>query len=158
MSGRHRGIASLVFSHRGSASQRISAARTRIARIFASHRIARIAAHIALSLYCAHCVFHENAYFLWILWKIMRRNAIFQAISDISEPVWGDITIFVGKAGHFGFKQSPKALDFSRTFIFPGIFLEVMNKNLFPWGFLFCNFEPFSEKASPQNPYFLVYF
>ena len=56
--GRHRGIASLVFSHRGSASERISAARTRIARIFASHRIAshriaisclaRIIAHIAL--------------------------------------------------------------------------------------------------------------
>ena len=52
LSGRHRGIASLVSSHRGSASQRISAARTRIARIFASHRIAipclpRTAAHIA---------------------------------------------------------------------------------------------------------------
>ena len=58
LSGRHRGIASLVFSHRGSASQRISAARTRIARIFASHCIAfsafsthhrshRIAARIA---------------------------------------------------------------------------------------------------------------
>ena len=52
------GIASLVLSHRGSASQRISAARTRIARVFASHRIAvsvfsthrrshRIAARIA---------------------------------------------------------------------------------------------------------------
>ena len=40
LSGRHRGIASPVFSHRGGASQRISAARTRIARIFASHRIA----------------------------------------------------------------------------------------------------------------------
>ena len=43
LSGWHRGIASLVFSHRGS---------TRIARIFASHRIATsvfapIAAHIA---------------------------------------------------------------------------------------------------------------
>ena len=52
LSGRHRGIASLVFSHRGSASQRISAARTRIARIFASHCIAipclaHTAAHIA---------------------------------------------------------------------------------------------------------------
>ena len=52
LSGRHRGIASLVFSHHGSASQRISAARTRIARSFASHRIAisclaRIIAHIA---------------------------------------------------------------------------------------------------------------
>ena len=54
LSGRHRGIASLVFSHRGSASQRISAARTRIARIFASHRIpspspclARVTTHIA---------------------------------------------------------------------------------------------------------------
>ena len=40
LSGRHRGIASLVFLHRGSASQRISAARMRIARLFASHRIA----------------------------------------------------------------------------------------------------------------------
>ena len=40
LSGRHRGLASLVFSHRGGASQRISAARTRIARILASHRIA----------------------------------------------------------------------------------------------------------------------
>ena len=58
LSGRHRGIASLVFLHRGTASQRISAARMRIARIFASHRIAisgftphrrshRIAARIA---------------------------------------------------------------------------------------------------------------
>ena len=34
LSGRYRGIASLVFSHRGSASQRIFAARTRIASIF----------------------------------------------------------------------------------------------------------------------------
>ena len=40
LSGRHRGIASLVFSHRGVASQRISAARTRIARIL--HRIASL--------------------------------------------------------------------------------------------------------------------
>ena len=52
LSGRHRGIASLVFSHRGGASQRISAARTRIARIFASHRIAfsvfsTVSTHIA---------------------------------------------------------------------------------------------------------------
>ena len=58
LSGRHCGIAPLVFSHRGSASQMISAARTRIARNFASHRIAfsvfsmhhhshRIAARIA---------------------------------------------------------------------------------------------------------------
>ena len=37
LSGRHRGIASLVFSHRGSASKRISAARTRIARIFSEN-------------------------------------------------------------------------------------------------------------------------
>ena len=52
LSGRHRGIASLVFSHRGNASQRFSAARMHIARIFAWHRIAMsclacIVAHIA---------------------------------------------------------------------------------------------------------------
>ena len=55
--GRHRGIASLVFSHRGSASQRISAARTRIQDfciashrrfVFSTHRCShRIASRIA---------------------------------------------------------------------------------------------------------------
>ena len=54
LSGRHCGIASLVFSHRGSSSQSISAARTRIARTFASHRI-------AISMFSMHLCSHRIA-------------------------------------------------------------------------------------------------
>ena len=49
-----RTTSSLVFSHRGSASQRISAARTRIARISASHRI-------AISVFITHRRSHRIA-------------------------------------------------------------------------------------------------
>ena len=68
LSGRHCGIASPVFSHRGSTSQRTSAARTRVARIFASHRIAisclaRIVGHIA-SLPASRDMFHSQSFAL----------------------------------------------------------------------------------------------
>ena len=72
LSGRHRGIASLVFSHRGSASQRISAARTHIARIL--HRIAspfpclaRITTHIA-SLPASRDMGHSDGDLKRVIW------------------------------------------------------------------------------------------
>ena len=104
--------------------------------------LARIAAHIALSLCCARCVFQKAPVFPGILWEFMKRNAIFQAISDISEPV---LAIFLGNLANFEPYTNPQTLDFSQNVYFSWRFSKVMNQKLCILR-NFCNFERFLRK------------
>ena len=160
LNGRHRGIASPVFSYRGSASQMISGTRTHIAKIFASHRT-------AISVFSTHCHSHrlqsplctlhftKTPTFPGILWKIWRRNTIFQAISDISEPVLGRHHYFSWDIWPFStLNNPPKPLTFQKTFIFVAFFGGFEQNLVFPR--FFCNFDPFLRKHPLKTVIFLI--
>ena len=160
LSRRHPGIASLVFSHRGSASQRISAARTRIARIFASHRIAisvfstHRPSHRLESLLCT-LHFHKNTYFSGFCGKLWEETRFFQAISDISEPVLGRHHYFSWEIWPFWTLTIPRNPWFFKNACFPGIFWRLWTKTYLSLGIIVIL--SLLWENIPSKPFFLVF-